>query len=414
MIRPIVRCNIKMTLIFLFVALGPLGNILTPFFLPKSFRTYYFLLPLFPVFFFIAKERIAKIAIIFLPLLTYAFFSAYLVEKMGIANETHTLFRFLLLLCQLFFVIGAASHLKKKEQVLKLLKTYLHAFFVTLAIGYMFFIGFFFKVIPFSIIQRFSVLAQFGWEFLRFSPGSYPNEYGVVASFVLSVLFLIHLEGKQQFFNLSRAQFNFFFLATFVALLLSTTRAAYLSFLVSFIYITIKKKFFLKIFTRFALFATGCFIMLKPFGINMFNILRRGFKQKINEGSLGDRYEIWKESLERLDGHTFFGVGFASLTNIHNVYIQLLFELGFIGSVLLFASLFLVMIESLFKHKRPIQDETFIFLQKIKMVGLINVLSFAASNHNLNHHLTWFVCFLSLALLRLPFLETTNLQESNG
>ena len=415
MIRSVFRLNPKTTLIFLFVALGPLGNILTPFFLPKSFRLYYLLLPFFPLFFLMAKERIAKIGIIFLPLLTYCFFSSYLVEKFDLANEEHTLFRFFLLLCQFFSVVGAASVLKEQQQVLKLLKAYLYSFFASLAVGYVFFFGYYLKVVPFNLIQQFSVLAQFGWGLLRFSPGSYPNEYGIVASFVLSILFLTYLEKRQNLFDLPKKWFNVFFLATFIAFLLTTTRAAYLSFFMSFIYITTKEKNFLKIAFRFALFIGACFLLLKPFGIHMFQILRGGFQEKINEGSLGERYEMWQEAIKRLEGNGFLGVGFASLTNAHNVYIQLLFELGFVGSVLLFGSLFFALIESFFKYKRPLQDKTFIFLQKIKMFGLINVLSFAASNHNLNHHLTWFVFFLCLVMLRLPYLEKLNgTQESSG
>ena len=147
----------------------------------------------------------------------------------------------------------------------------------------------------------------------------------------------------------------------------------------------------------------------------MLQILKAGFQQKINEGSLGDRYHMWQKAIEKLEGNGFLGVGFASLTNAHNVYIQVLFELGLVGSFLLLGSLLLALIESFFKYKRPIEDETFTFLQKIKMVGLINVLSFAASNHNLNHHLTWFVFFLCLIMLRLPYLEKmTEIQDPNG
>ena len=408
MIRPVFCLNPKTALIFLFVVLGPLGNILTPFFLPKSFRLYYFLLPFFPLFFLMAKERIAKIGIIFSPLLTYCFFSSYLVEKTGLANEAHTLFRFFLLFCQFFFILGAASSLKQKDQIPKLVRLYLYSFFVTLLIGYVFFFGYYLKVIPLSLIKRFTILTQFGFGMLRFSPGSYPNEYGVVASFASSTLLLTYLEKKQALFKLSKRLFNFFFIASFGAFLLTTTRAAYLSFFVSSIYIICKSKNFLKISFRLFVFIMSIFLLLIPLGFNMFSILTTGFSQKITEGSLGDRFQMWQEATNRLEGNGLLGVGFASITNVHNVYIQLLFELGIIGSLVLLGSLFVMLIESFFKYKRPVKDENFLFFHKIKMVGLINVLSFAASNHNLNHHLTWFVFFLSLALLRQPYLEEFN------
>jgi O-antigen ligase len=400
----ILRLNFKRALTYSFVALGPLGNMLTPHFFPDSFRTYYFLLPLFPIYFLLVRERIAKIGILFLPFLIYSYFSAHVVDKFGDANEPHTVFRFYLLICQFFFIIGAASALKKKEEVLSLLKTYLTFYSLSLAAGYVFFIGYYLKIFPFSVLARFSVLTQFGFGLLRFSPGSYPNEYGIVSSFVLSVLAVIFLDKKYDLFNFSRKWFAFFFLSTFLAFLLTTTRAAYLSFLVSVIYLSWKSGYFIRVFTSISLFILGFFCFLLLFKINMFDILSHGFTQRFDEGSLGDRYFMWLETIEHAKEDTFWGAGFASLTNVHNVYLQLLFELGFVGTVLLLGSLFISFIESFFRHKRPIPDEISPFLSKIRMVGLINVLSFAASNHNLNHHLTWFVCFLCFASLRLPYL----------
>jgi len=142
MIRPIIRFNLKKTLIFLYVALGPLGNLLTPVFFPKSFRIYYLLLPLFPIFFLMTKERIAKIGILLLPVLTYSYFSTVCVENFGSANESHTLFRYYLFVCQFFFVIGAASALETRKELFAIIKTYFISFFVTLFVGYIFFIGF--------------------------------------------------------------------------------------------------------------------------------------------------------------------------------------------------------------------------------------------------------------------------------
>ena len=401
----IIRLNLKKALTFSFAALGPLGNILTPHYFPDSFRAYYFLLPLFPIYFLLVRERIAKIGILFLPFLIYSFFSSHIVDKFGTFNEPHTLFRFYLLVCQFFFIIGAASSLKKKEEILSLLKTYLTFYFISLTIGYIFFFGYYLKLVPLSILSRFSVLTQFGFGLLRFSPGSYPNEYGIVSSFVLSVLAIIFLEKRQSEFPPSKKWFIFLFLSTFLAFLLTTTRAAYLSFLVSTIYIAWKSGYFLKILASAALFITAVFSLLLLCKVNMFHILSHGFTQRIDQGSLGDRYFMWMETIERVKDQTFWGAGFASLTNIHNVYLQLLFELGFVGTVILLGSLFISFIEAFFRHKRPIPDQTSTFLAKTQMVGLINVLSFAASNHNLNHHLTWFVCFLCFAALRLPYLE---------
>jgi O-antigen ligase len=410
MTRAVLRIRGKKLLTVSFAALGPLGNILTPSFFPESFRAYYFVLPLFPLFFFHLREKFAKVGAFFLPFFIFCYVSAFIVEKFGEANEPHTIFRLFLLLCQFFFVIGAASSLRTREEIFSILKTYLSFFFISVTIGYVFFIGFYLGIIPLEFISRFSVLTQFSYNHLRFSPGSYPNEYGIVCSFVLTILILIFFENKTKEFNFSKYSCVFFSLFTFLAFLLTTTRAAYLSFLVSVIYLTWKSRFFIKAMGFFAFIIMLIFYFLSLFKFNMFQILSAGFSQKIDEGSLGDRYFTWIETIERAKDSLFWGTGFASLTHVHNVYLQLTLELGFVGMVLLLGSLFIALIESFFKYKKPIIDETSLFVSKIRMVGLINVLSFAASNHNLNHHLTWFVCFLCFSALRLPFLNARSKQ----
>lgn len=404
-----IRFDVKWVITLLFAALGPLGNVLTPHFFPSSFRTYYFVLPFFLFFYFWIKERLAKIAIIFLPFLIYCFISAMIVEKFGSANEPHTSFRFFLFLCQFYFIIGAASHLKEQKNIFTLLKTYLLFYFISMMLGYFLFTGYYLKFISIEVLSRFSVLTQFGFGLLRFSPGSYPNEYGVVSSFVLSVLILIFLEKKMEKFRLTKKKFHFFFFASFLAFLLTTTRAAYLSFLVSLLYIGWGSGRFSRMIA-YLLFLIGVFFsLLLPLKINMFQILTTGFTQKFTEGSLGERYQIWFEAVEKAQGHCFWGTGFASLTNLHNVYLQLFFELGFVGLILLIGSVFLAFLESHGRYKKEQLDP---FFSKIRIVGLVNVLSFAASNHNLNHHLTWFVCFLCFASLRYPVLKPLGSERS--
>jgi hypothetical protein len=396
------RFEIRKVLILLFAALGPLGNILTPHFFPASFRAYYFLLPFFLFFYFTLKEKLAKIAIIFLPLIAYCLVSAFVVEKFGSANEPHTLFRYFLFLCQFYFILGAASHIHTQEMLQKVLKTYLFFYFISLCIGFTLFFGYYSNLIPLSLVARFNVLTQFGFGILRFSPGSYPNEYGIVSSFVLSVLILIFLEKKIQEFGFSKKWFYFLFLVTFLAFLLTTTRAAYLSFFISTLYISYKSGKFLKLFGYISLsiFAFFCLLLLAK--VDMFHILTAGFSQKYDQGSLGERYYMWLETMEKFEGKSFWGAGFASLSNIHNVYMQLFFELGFVGLILLFGALSLSFLESHFRYPRAPKDP---FFAQIRTLGLINVLSFAASNHNLNHHLTWFVCLLCFAIARVGLLR---------
>lgn len=386
------RFNLKWVLTLLFIALGPLGNLLTPNFLPSAFRAYYFILPLFPLFFLPGKGKEVKIGILFLPFLIYCAVSALIVETFEISNEPFAFFRFLLFASQFFFILGAVSNLKSEEQMKTILKTYLRFYFFSLGIGYIFFLGYYLNAIPLSIIERFSVLTQFSFNLLRFSPGSYPNEYGIVSSFVLSVLGLIFLEKRKVEFGFSTLSLFFLFFATFLALILTTTRAAYLSLFISAIYALWQSN---RRFKGIALILSpifALFFLLSFFKIDMLKFILAGFSQSLYEGSLGSRTEIWVESAEKALENSLWGAGFASLTNIHNVYLQTVFELGVVGIFLLLGTLFFLVIET---HSRYIGMT---FFSKIRVVGLIHILSFAMSNHNLNHHLTWFVCFLCLAI----------------
>jgi O-antigen ligase len=392
MIPKIIRLNVPEFLIFAFIALGPLGNILTPFFLPDSFRTYYFLLPFFPLLF----KRVTKSAVLFFPLFIYCFISAAYVEMFSHPNEPFPLFRFFLFFCQFYFVIGAAAAITDIRQILKI---YLNSYFVSLLIGWIFFIGFYLKFIPLATIQRFEVLTQFAWGLLRFSPGSYPNEYGIVSSFVLSLFTIAYFEKEKSIIDLKRNWFFLFFFLTFTAFLLATTRAAYLSYFISMIYLLWKSEHRRKNFIRLtSIFSIPVFTLLL-FNINIFTILFRGFSQKLYEGSSLERYAAWTSAVEKGTESPLFGLGFASLTNIHNVYLQLLFELGIVGLVILAICLFIFMID-----RRP-QFEGPSFLNKVRVIGLIHVLSFAATNHNINHHLTWFVFLLFLTKQTEPVLD---------
>ncbi len=394
----IARLDVKWALTFLFAALGPLGHLLVPPSFPSSFRAYYFLLPCFPVFFFLVKERLAKIGAFLLPLFIYCFVSAMIVAQFGSPNEPHTALRFFLFFCQFFFILGAASHLREKKQLTVLLKTYLFAYFISLAIGYFCFLGYYLKIISLATVAHFNVLTQFGFGLLRFSPGSYPNEYGIVSSFVLSILVCAFLENRNDF---SKKGFLFLFSTAFVALLLTTTRAAYLSFAIAILYIAWKEGRFFKITVLLALFILLVFSLLLLVKIDLFHILATGFSQRLDQGSLGERYLMWLQATEKVEKYSFWGAGFASLTNLHNVYLQLFFELGFVGMILLLGGLFFSLLGPRLRSR---VDKDTCFLHKIRTLGLIHVLFFAVSNHNLNHHLTWFVCFLCFASLRHPFL----------
>ena len=378
----------KAFLLRLFIVLGPLGNIFTPAVFPNAFRTYYFILLGFPFFLNSLDKKQLKLLFLATPFFLYCFLSSIL----GLSEEPESLVRFFLFLSQFLFVWAAASYLKNQTEALNL---YLKSFFLSLIIGYGFFIGFYLGLFSFATIERFSVLGQFGYGLLRFSIGSYPNEYGIVASFVTSVLLLMMINDEDRIF--SKATTIIFLGLTVMALLLTTTRSAYIACLASFLSIAwIKKKAFL--------WASGiilCMIgLLKIFKINIISFILLGFNlAQTSQGSMGSRLLLWQEALEAFLSHGFFGQGFGSFSNAHNVYFQLIVELGLIGCLLLVALLMLAFFKrrGLFFYPQEKMTSAELFSKRVRRLGMMHVLWFALTNHNLNHHLTWFVILLWLS-----------------
>jgi O-antigen ligase len=379
-----------------FVALGPLGNLLTPHLISHAFRTYYLILFLFPLFYITPTTRKIKILAYSIPFFAYCFISALFVDG------SMPLFRSTLLLFQFLFSVGASFILHTEEEALDLITLYLKSFFLSLAIGYVGYVGYYLNFLPFPLLERFSVLTQIGYGFLRFSPGSYPNEYGIMCSFILSMLTYKLLSNTSWLKFSKKTLLTLFFFIT-IALLLTTTRAAYLSYAFALTYLAWKKGRLLQVFfTACALFL-AIFLTLSLFGINMFKIFAIGFSlANFESGSVGDRITSWLNSFELFKENPLWGTGFGTQPHLHNLYFQILFELGICGLIILAATLSLHLLNrGYIAFGQKVKNE---ILDTMVVLGLIHVVWFALTNHNLNHHLSWFVLFLTLTARRLKAL----------
>jgi len=387
--------RIHRLLIACFVFFGPLGTLLTPSFLPYAFRFYHFFLVLSPFFFVNLKEREWKTVFAFVPFLAYCLISAYLTHNKPFHVDAYPLLRCFLFTSQCLFVFGAAFALRGEDQREvkgKLIRLYLIGFAISLIIGYIFYIGFYTHKISFETIYKYSVEAQMGWGLLRFSPGTYPNEYGNISSFALSILLLLFARKK-------RFWIFFFAFLTFVAFLLTTTRAAYLSFLVTLAYLCITSKAIRALMTKFFLIILSLLLILKAYSIDFFHIFVSGVRTiSFTYGTTGIRFKEWIKGFEDLDSTVIFGNGFGANILVHNVYLELLFELGLVGAILLVVTLFYYFSENghkirslFFRHAMDKEDR---FYNRVVIVGLIHIALFAATNHNMHHHLTWFIFLL--------------------
>ncbi|MCC6127696.1 MAG: O-antigen ligase family protein [Chlamydiae bacterium] len=138
------------------------------------------------------------------------------------------------------------------------------------------------------------------------------------------------------------------------------------------------------------------------FGCFLSSIVKASVYLSMEDGSLGERYAAWLGALAVFRDHPLFGAGFSAFSQLHNMYLALFFELGLFGAALfaLTAAVFWFCSKGWEKVSLHLEKEKR-FVQGVKKLGLIHVFWFAASNHNLHHHLTWLVFFIGFSSLVL-------------
>ena len=384
--------NFQRFLIYCFVFFGPLGVLLSPSFLPDAFRFYHFFLLFSPILLLRLKAKEWKALLTFIPFLAYCFISAYFTENKSVTHDTYPFFRAGLFIAQYLFMFGAAFCLRSTfpaHEKARLLRLYLTSFFISLVVGYILFFGYYAGFISIKVLSRLCVEVQMGWGILRFSPGSYPNEYGNVSSFVLSVLILILAERKK--FSLL---LYFFICLTFVALMLATTRAAYFSFAITFFYLCFVSKQVRRFSLNFFLVGSVVVIITKYYSFDFLYVFFEGIKKiSLTTGSSGTRITEWIKGFEQLGNSAFFGTGFGFNIAAHNVYLELLYEVGLVGFMVFLVSLIYYFSENHFQVRRVLfkraMDAREVLYNRITTIGLIHVALFAITNHNMHHHLTW-------------------------
>jgi O-antigen ligase len=415
------RLPVSSKVIFWFVFLGPIGALIPLPGLPPSFRFYYLLLVPGIIIVLAKGIRLRTVGhfLILSPVLVYMMVSAvyaYLAFPVVTeGTEGNPLIRFFLFVCLLLFTMCAGEEVSTFDIHLKLkvLAVFMNGYLISLIVGYIFFIGFYLHIFTLEFLAHFEVLVQLGFGILRFSPGSYPNEYGVVSSFVLSILALLLLYRKQLLYTdrvfqriRSLPILCFCALLTLGALFLATTRAAYISFLLSVLYVGLSQGGFRKPIVFIArTLLIGAFLILcaEPF-FDVAGIFVKGYEAFFSEGNVGNgRLNAWGIALDFFLQQPYLGVGFGAVDMMHNVYLQLLFGLGIVGSCLLVLTILVLLIRArglILVSSDSIRSAPQLFIQRVSTIGLIHVLWFAMGNHNLNHFLTWFTVLLGYLRIR--------------
>lgn len=382
-------------LIYLFVFLGPMGNILTPAFFPPATRTYYFILIFFPLLFLKFNEKILEIIALFFPVCIYGLLSAICSQCFNELEEgAYPIFRYILVVFHILFVLGMVNYLNDKISVFKLntlLKVYLLSFFISLAWGGIIYVGFSLNFISLEVLSRFNILTQYGYGFLRFNPGSYANEYAITSSFVCSIIILKILTSGSALTKKQKIVLWSGFFLSFCSMVLGSTKAAVISFCLSSLYVCYVNK---KVVKLIIVMGIG-FSFFKFFDFFVTDLLGYVIAALFLPQAYASRLFLYSDGLLRFLKEPFFGSGLGSFPFIHNAYFQLLFELGIIGFSLVVLSLFFLIFKKnrnsvvYYFNRRKSQSSS-----QLVVIGSIHVFSFALTNHNLFHHLTWLVFFI--------------------
>ena len=397
------KCFCKENMLLLFCFLGPLGNLIPIFPMVSSFRFFYIVVFLGAVTMILCKRKTSmekNLTVIYFPLIIYSVVSllVYMAysENDGVAENP--LVRFFLLVLLFLFSLYVSSGNNDIGKIRNSIKIYVKGYTMSLIAGYAIFVGFYVNIISFDTLKYIEVLPQMGYGLLRFSPGSYANEYGNVSSFVLSIITYCFI-FKVYYFSKMKLILLYFF--TFIALILTTTRAAYISYCVCFLFLLVRRNMQGNSFCGFKILlmiiATGwiSLLVVQNYVYDMVSVFSTGYDAFVNnEGSSAERIYTWEKAVDVfLNENYLFGLGFGTLGYLHNIYFQLLFELGLFGVILIIApTVFLKVLFVKFVDSKEINI--------IVGLGWIHVLMFGLSNHNLNHHLTWFVIILTLLLYK--------------
>lgn len=405
-------------LLFLFALLGPIGTLIPVPGAPASFRLFYLMLiPGIAYFLWKKVSRdFVRFMTIFTPLVLYCIASATYasVSDIGFGESDEAgnpLVRLALLASLAIFTVLAsetAECLSYRKRI-RLIRTFLIGYLVTLYAGYVLFIGYQSGALTEEFLQNFQILVQFGFGVLRFSPGSYPNEYGIVSSFVLSLLLLAETKKGKHAGELiwvgsaSPVWRAFQFVLVLAALFLTTTRAAYVSFAVSVVYIIAIQEGLtrrLKLTGALVGVLVGILALVQPY-FDVIDIFVGAYEALFDESaSAQERIIAWDIARDLFWNSPYFGTGFGSVDMIHNVYLQFYYGLGILGTTLVIATLSLFWLTRQAGRPRRLRSiskvdrQDLLVLSHIRNIGLVHVLWFAASNHSANHFLTWFVVLL--------------------
>jgi hypothetical protein len=342
---------------------------------------------------------IALISILFLQDFSHLFFYQY-IELAGYDAGNYTggresvLFRFLSLVTLLLYMMAIFNFiLINSNNAYLLARYYIYGLIAASLVGLFIFIQVWIGNISVLDLAPISADSHIIGNFYRFNPGANVNEFSMLIAFGILLLPFCKFTNLQFLLLLT-----FFILCEFAGL----TRSSWISLFLALVIGALFKENFFKTFififiSFFSVFIVFTFLYLYIPEVEMLINTRLALDIGISGFERLDKFQFVFEEIKKSSLPFIFGHGWATNLYVHNVYFQLLYEVGLLG-LLIFTSFFILIIKDIFLIKPSIE--------KSCLVGIIIfIASSAFFQHTLYHVQTWlmlgFVSGMSYKILML-------------
>lgn len=383
--------------------LGPTGIFFTPIPGIGSLRAFYFSTALINIYSLLKPSRktlkqhtiLSLISILFLTSASYSLINTTEDQPIYANPVIRTL-----VICNLMFGFYNISNWiissPQKDIVQTLLTDSFKGFCVVFFLGFALYLGYINGKIPYNTYSLFTTLDQSAYGYSRFSPGTYPNEFGIICSFYAMYAMLVAQQRN-----------NIIYLALGIAftsgIFLTSTRAAYITLLLSYAYLAITAKNLSR-----KLLLTLLPVALIPIAIqilaylsfDVLQVITTGYESATNNtGSSGVRMVDWNAAINDLTSNILLGVGLESpkAYSLHNLPLQIIYGLGAAGTFLLSIGgivFYFINIKTT-QNIQTLETTTLKTIKSTTFILFIHFAIFGLTNHNQAHFFTWMLFSLS-------------------
>ncbi len=297
-----------------------------------------------------------------------------------------------------------ALSLNTKLKLINALKMTFTSFLLVLTFGFFQQIFYYLGLYDPNLYVGFhSLIVDYYGPFLRFSPGTFSNEFGEIIQTVLIFLSIFIYNFKDKISTLNKIYIYNIWLISVIALILNFTRISwivYFLFILSFFGFSkgrIKEKLFL-VLSIITIASITYFLYTETNIAVIVSIFDRFIElSELSSSSAGTRLEAWEISYNLFLESPIIGHGLGTASETHNVPLQLLAETGIQGLIGFYFLIF-YLLNKFFKMIKRTED---LFLKSISIAVFYSLLScviFDFTNHGIYHFVLWLIIAFGLSI----------------